>query len=196
GPANEDTLSRREPIDLDDTGGPRHREACRRRHAGRGHDVLGETLRPLDPRRGGTWPEDGDAGVPKLVGHARDERRLRPDDHEVELVLATEREQALPVLSPDGMTVADLRDSGVSGRGMQLAAVLALRQFPGKRVLAPARPHHQNLHASSVSKGSYARILLPWSNPASIGMTGRRSGKVSSPWWSTLLRRPSRRWIG
>src|SRR5204862_1624280 len=143
----------------------------------------------FDARRGCARPEDGDARVPELVGEARDERRFRPDDDEVDLVLAAEREQALPILGADGVAVPDRRNARVAGGGVQLVAPSALRQFPGERVLAAARAHHENLHASSVSKGSERRILSPWSNPASIGTSGRRSGRRSSRWSSTHRRR-------
>ena len=108
------------------------------------------------------------------------EGRFRPDDDKVDLVFAAEREQSLTVLGPDGMTMAQLGDSGISRRCVQLVAVLALGQLPGECMLAPARPHDQNFHASSVSKGSYARILFSWSNLVSIATSGRPNGKASS----------------
>jgi len=113
-------------------------------------------------RSGGARAEDGDASMPQLVCQARHERRLRPHDDEVDLVLAAEPEQPLPILGPDGMAMADPGDSRVSRRRVQLLAVFALGQFPGKRMLAPARPHDENLHPLSVSEGSVARILFSW----------------------------------
>src|SRR5207244_6905376 len=154
-----------------------------------------EALRALDPSRASAWAKDGDPRVPELIREARHERRLRADDNEVDLMLAAEPEQPLAVLGPNGMTRADLGDSGVSRRRVQLVAVFALGQFPGKRVLAPARPHDQDLPAPSVSKGSVARILFSWSDPVSIATSGRRSGKVSSPCSSIRRRRPCRRRI-
>ena len=116
----------------------------------------------------------------QLVGHARDERRFRTDDDEVDLVLAAEREQPLAVLGSDRVTMPDLGDPGVARRRVQLLARFALSEFPGKRVLSPARPRHQNLHATSVSKGSAARIHPPWSNQVLIGTSGKPSGRDSS----------------
>src|SRR5207237_736949 len=106
-------------------------------------------------------------------------RRLQPG---VELGLGTADEDALSrresvgVLRPDRMAMANPGDPRVSRRSMQLFAVLALGQLPGERVLAPARPHDQNLHGRSVSKGSYVRILFLWPTPVSIVASGRRSG--------------------
>jgi hypothetical protein len=64
---------------------------------------------------------------------------------------------------------------------VQLGAVLALREFPGECVLAPARPHDENLHKPSVSKGPVARMLFSWPNLVPIAASGRRSGELSSP---------------
>src|SRR5436190_23857940 len=110
-------------------------------------------------------------------------------------MLTAEREQALAVLRAYGMAMADLADAGVSRRRVELAAPLTLSQFPSERMLAPARPHHQNLHASSVSKGSLARIPLSWSNQALIATSGKRSGRRSSRWSSTPPERPCPRSI-
>jgi hypothetical protein len=101
----------------------------------------------------------------KLVCHTGDERSFRPDDDEVDFVLAAEGEQPFAVLGSNRVAVADLRDPRVSRRRVQLLAGLALGQLPRQRMLSPARPHHQNLHAQSVSKGSAARILLAMVEP-------------------------------
>jgi hypothetical protein len=98
----------------------------------------------------------------KLVGHTGDKRRFRPDHDQVDLVLAAEREQPFAVFGSDRMALADLCDSGVPGCGVQFLALLALSELPGQGMLAPTRPRHQNLHATSVSKGSAMRISLTW----------------------------------
>src|SRR5947208_3536542 len=169
-------------------------KTLRGRHAGGSHDLLGEELRAFDLSGGSARPEHGDASVAKLVGQACHEGRFRSDDDEVDFMLAAEREQSLAVLRPDRMAMANPGDPRVSRRSMQLFAVLALGQLPGERVLAPARPHDQNLHGRSVSKGSYVRILFLWPIPVSIAAIGRLSGEVSSLCSSIRRPKPCPRW--
>jgi hypothetical protein len=90
--AHEDALPGREAVDLDDARRSGDRQLLRGGHSCRGHHVLGERLRALDPSRGCARAEDSDAGVAELVGYAGDERRLGPDDDEVDLVLPAKGE--------------------------------------------------------------------------------------------------------
>jgi hypothetical protein len=172
--ANEDAFSCSEPIDFHDAGGSGNRQSLGGGDPGGGHHLLGEGLGALDSCRRCTRPEDRDAGMAELVCHACDKRGFRPDDDEVDLVLAAEREQPLAVLGPHRVAVADLGDSRVPRRGVQLVAGLALGQHPRKHMLTAARPHHQNLHAQSVSKGSAARTLLSVVEPGA----GRQEWKT------------------
>ena len=88
-------------------GGRATASGCGRRHAGRAHHLLGERLRALDPRGRRAGPEDRDAGVPQLVGDAGDERRLGPDDDEVDVERAREAEQALAVVGAHRVALAE-----------------------------------------------------------------------------------------
>jgi hypothetical protein len=89
----------------------------------------------------------------EVVSDPGHERRFRADHDQVDLVLAAEGEQPLAVLGMHGVAGTEPRDAGVPWRGMQLVAVLALSELPGKRVFAPARPHHENLHRAECFKG-------------------------------------------
>ena len=103
-------------------------------------------------------PKTADAGVAERVREARDERRLRADDGEVDLELAAEREQALAVLGAHRVALAEPSDAGIAGRGVQRFEPGALLQLPGERVLAPAGPNDQDPHGgeSTHARGEYA----------------------------------------
>ena len=148
--ADEDALAGGEPVHLDDTGRPRDRERLGRWHAGGGHDVLGEALRALDPRGSPARAEDGDPVATQRVAHAGDERRLRPDHGEVDVEAAGETQQRLGVLGPHRMAVAEGRDPGIPGRGVQCGQTRRLRQLPRQRMLATARPDEEHLHGGRV----------------------------------------------
>ena len=53
------------------------------RHAGRGHHVLGERLRTLDPGRSGARPEDREPSRPQRVGGPVDQRHLGSDHDQI-----------------------------------------------------------------------------------------------------------------
>ena len=96
-------------------------------------------------------PNTGDAGVPQPVGDARDERRLRPDHDQVGARASRARSSsALAVVGAHGMAVAERRDAGIAGRGVQRGERRAAREPPRERVLARARPDQQHPHAASV----------------------------------------------
>ena len=86
-----------------------------------------------------------------------DERHLGPDHDEVDRERAREREQALGVLRVHRVARPEPGDPRVAGRGVQLGEPRALRELPGERVLAPARPHDQNLHAPDANGGVGSR---------------------------------------
>ena len=146
--ADEDTLACGEPVRLDDAGRPRDREPLGRRNAGGLHDLFREALRAFDLRRRGARPEHRDAAEPKCVGDAGHERHLGTDHDEVDRERAREREQALRVLRVHRVARPETGDPRVTGRGVQLGQPRALRELPGERMLAPARPHDQNLHVA------------------------------------------------
>ena len=65
--------------------------------AGRGRDLVAERLAALDPGRGRGRPEDRDPGRGERVGDAGRQRRLRPDDDELDRVAPRERDDGGPV---------------------------------------------------------------------------------------------------
>ena len=103
-------------------------------------------LRALDPRRGRARAEDRDARRRKRVGDARDERGLGADDDEVGRERARELDKASPSSACTGWQLPSCGDAGVPGRCVQLGRARALRELPGERVLAPARPDEEHLH--------------------------------------------------
>ena len=148
--ADENALPGGETVDLDDAGSAGDRQRLGGRDAGRGHDVLREALRPLDPRGSAPGAEDGDAVSAQLVGDARDERSLRPDHGEVDVEAARETEQGLAVLGPDRVAVAEPGDPGVAGRGVQRRQARRLGELPGERVLASTRADQEHPHGGRV----------------------------------------------
>ena len=157
GLADEDALAGGEAVHLDDAGRPRDRERLGRRDAGRGHHVLGEALRPLDPRRRPARAEDADAVAAERVADAGDERRLGPDHGQVGVEAAGEPEQGLRVVRPHRVAVAERRDSRIARRGVERGQAGCLRQLPRQRVLATARPDEEHLHGGRV----YSPSRLP-----------------------------------
>src|SRR4029079_10713895 len=195
--ADEYALARREAVCLHDTGGAGVVEHRGGRHRGGLQHLLRTGRRPLDPRGRLARPENGDAGAPELVRDARDERRLRADDDEVDLVLSAEAEEALDVVHADRVAAAERRDPGISPRRMQLSQPLAPRDLPRERMLAAARPQDQHLHEAEFKVAGacfkYRRRAVGgpvWSNLDLTGTRGSRNGSSSSRSWSTL---PSRR---
>ncbi len=150
GLADEDALARCEAVDLDDAGRPRDRQRLGHRHAGRRHHLLGERLRPFDPRGGAARAEDGDPVPAQRIRDAGDERRLRPDHGEVGVEAAGEVEQRLGVVGPDRMTVAELRDPGVARSRVQRRHPGPVHELPRERMLASARPDQQHPHGGRV----------------------------------------------
>jgi hypothetical protein len=61
-------------------------------------------------------------------------------------VLSAQSEQALDIVHADRMTAPDAVDPRVAGRSVELLQLGARGELPGKRVLAAARPHHQDFH--------------------------------------------------
>ena len=135
-------------------GAPGRVERSGRGHAGRRHDVLGERLRALDPRRRRARPEDRDADVAQLVGRAGHERRLRPDDGEVDAQVAGELDEPLDVLAANGMAAVQPRDARVAGRGVELREPRAAHERARQRMLATARADEEDPHGASLVRRS------------------------------------------
>ena len=101
---HDDALARRQAIGLHHDRGLQRGQVAQRRlevveaAVARGgnavgiHEALAERLASLKLGALGIGAEHGDAGLAQLVGHARDERRLGADDHELHVVLLHERQ--------------------------------------------------------------------------------------------------------
>ena len=157
-PADDDALPGRQPVGLQDARRPRRVEQGGGRNAGRGHHVLRERLRALDPSRRGRRPEDGDPGVAQDVGDARDERGLRPDDDEIDAERARQPEQALAVVGTTGWHVASAAIPGFPGAAWSSVSGGRRGEPPGERVLATARADDENAHRPSLRATARARL--------------------------------------
>src|SRR6266545_7134449 len=150
GLADEDSLPSGKPICLDHTWGPRDRERLRGRNARGAHHLLGEGLRTFDAGGLAAGAEDGDARIAEVVGDSVDERRLRPDDNQVDVELACQPEQPLSILRPDWMAVTDGRNPGIAGRRVELRELRAVAQLPREGVLTATRSDEKDLHGTSL----------------------------------------------
>ena len=134
--ADEDALARRKPVCLHDARWASDGEPSGGRHTRGLEHVLRESLRALDSGGGGSRPEHRHARPAKRVDEADDQWRLRPNDDQVDVELAAERQEALAVLGADRVTFAEIRDAGVPGRGVEGFQARALAQLPRECVLA------------------------------------------------------------
>src|SRR5581483_6833158 len=183
--ADEDALARRETVGLDDARGLWVGEARRGGHTRSCEDLLREALRSLDPRSGGAGPERGDPRVAQLVGDARDERRLRPDDDEVDVERASEADEPVAVVGAHRMALRECGDSRVAGRRVQLVEERAPAELPGERVLTSSGADDQHPHAASLRKRP-ARLRA---RPAAHGKSVHEPGLDQHEWrtqWEAL----------
>ena len=185
---DDDALAGREPIRLDHD---RHalladiglRRLSRREPLiGRGRNVvgpaqvLGEALRALQPRRGFARAERLEAGRFEIVDHAGDQRRLRPDHDEVDLVRLAERDHRRVVGDVERDAFGLLRDAGIARRANEPVGQRAGGELPGQRVLAPAGAEEENVHAgASTSTGGRSRRNLAAHSVHSPASTRRRA---------------------
>ena len=116
------------------------------RDAGRLHQFLCVGLRALDAGGRRTRTERLHAGVEAGIHEALDERRLRPDDDQVAVLLVRQRDQARDVVARH-VEADDLvaGDPGVAGGRDHLRRLRAAQQRANERVLTPARPDYENL---------------------------------------------------
>jgi hypothetical protein len=82
----------------------------------------------------------------ECVCDARDERRLRPHDDEVDPEEPGEAEEALPVIGRDGVAGRERGDPGVARRRVELGQRGRRREPPGEGVLAAAGPDDEDAH--------------------------------------------------
>ncbi len=92
----------------------------RGRNAELGAQILGEALRALELRRRLLRPEALDSRRREIIYQAGDERRLRPDDDEIDGVIRAEANDGSMVGDGKRDALGDLRNSAVPGRTIEL----------------------------------------------------------------------------
>ena len=118
------------------------------RDAGRLHDLLRERLGALEPRGGRDRAEAAHALGRQRVGEARDERRLRPDDDEVDAGLARRAGERGGVVRRRLEHAGVAADARVPGRAQDLGRLRRAQQRADERVLAPARADDEDPHTA------------------------------------------------
>src|SRR5262249_60498915 len=86
------------------------------------------------------------------------QRPFRPDHHEIDALAPGEVDEPGAIVRSDRHALGLLRDAGIPRRAIELAAERRGRDRPAQRMLAPARPYHQDAHsipARSVSSGPW-----------------------------------------
>src|SRR3546814_13312943 len=87
---------------------------------------------------------DAKAHGAKIVGEAVDQRRLRPDDDQLDRVLEAKIDRAAIIRRVDSDDPGVPRDARIAGRREQPAARPRLRALPSPSQLAAARARRQN----------------------------------------------------
>ena len=109
------------------------------RDAGLAAEILGEALRAFELAPRLRRAEDPDAGGSQIVGEPGDQRRLRPDDDEVDRFAPAEGDDRRMVGWIERHAFGDAADAGIARRGVELGQQRRGRQLPGQRMLAAAR---------------------------------------------------------
>jgi len=123
------------------------------RHLGGRHDVLGEGLAPLEPRRLGRRPETCNPLRDKGIGHTRDQRCLRADNDQIHAQLSGQGHDALRRggAALDVATERKGRDAGVAGRSDHGIHGGVGTEGPDEGVLTRTAAEDENLHEDDPS---------------------------------------------
>src|SRR5207249_3775144 len=155
---NDHALACREAVCLDDNG---RGKAAKSLHAAlkalgygeprRGnlmalHELLGEYLASLEPRRSLGRSYNPGSCLLEFVNHTRDQRRLGTHHRQVRLEIKGELEEFFRAGNVDWRTVGLLGDACVARRAQDAFHMLAFTQFPSERVFSSAGPNNQDLH--------------------------------------------------
>ena len=107
-------------------------------------------VKPFEPS---SWAADLrraerlEAGGFEIVHQSGDQRRLRSDHDEVDLVGLAERDHSGVVGEVERHALGLLRDAGVARRADQPVGQRAGGKLPGQRVFAAAGTEEENVHA-------------------------------------------------
>ncbi len=190
---DDDSLAGRQAVVLDDVRGAERVEGGLdlrdggadvgegRRDVGRRHDLLGEGLAPLEPGRLGARPEGGEAGRDERVGDPGDERRLRADDDEVDLVSPGHLEDRGGVGDPTRQRLAprDGLDAGVAGCGDDGVDHGVGAETADEGVLTGPGTDDENLHGPTLGAGRAAPRPAPCGTRRSRGAGGVIPGNTA-----------------
>ena len=130
------------------------------------HQPFGELLRRLDATRGRGRTEHRDRRDGARIGEPGGDRRVRPDDDEVDGALARDPEDGFDVVGPHRHVLGDHRRPPVAGRAEHLCGAVT-QAPPCQRVLTGAGagdedPAHATAPSSRASRRSTAtRQLAP-----------------------------------
>ena len=130
---------------LEKLAGGRHRTKLLKhggRHVAAVQDLLAENLAALELRRLGGGAEHPQSGGREGIDDAGDERRLRPDDREIDAALLGELHEAGDVGRRHRHVLGDRRRARVAGSHEHLRAVAG--QLPGEGMFAAAAAYDQN----------------------------------------------------
>ena len=187
---HDDALTGGESVILHDVGGAQiverglnlvhrgAREGTSRGHAGIIHDLLRERLGGLESRCVLRRAEHGDPVVQHGIGDARDERGLRADDHEVDLLGCRASHDILRIHRIHGEGAAQLLQRRVTGLDDKLHGLLGGRRShkrSGDRVFATPVTNEKDLHDSSLSVfgGLAGRHGILWVHVTAVMRRGR-----------------------
>src|SRR5262249_51400002 len=124
----------------------RARREARRRNVVTLHERLCECFTRLETRRGGRWTEETESSRGKSIGDAEAQRKLRPDDREIDRFSRRERGDCIEVGEVDGCGTRDARDSWIARRAQDVPCSGLRQQTSDQRVLARAAAENENPH--------------------------------------------------
>ena len=122
----------------------------RRRHVGVPHELLGEDLAPLDPGRSLRRAENSEPFLLKGVNDPVNERFLRADDGQADLLLLGEADELVELVDVDRDVDAVGRGPGITRRAEDALDAWRLGQLPDEGMFPPALADHQDFHATPI----------------------------------------------
>src|SRR5262249_47961320 len=173
GPADDHPLPRRQTVGLQHDGKGIPGDGLRGllpaaddrvgggRDAGHGHQLLGVELRALQPGGLGTRAKRSDALGLQPVDQPGDQRGLRSDHHEVDVLVTGPSDQAVDVVGVDVETAGLRCDPGVAGGAEHLRTPGGARESAHDGVLAPTSADDENPQ-SDFAKSSVGIAASVW----------------------------------